>query len=96
MLKWSLNPIPSIYITSHSTVQIPPSSLPVISNRKLPLKRIFQSDELDKFRKEDLCNSFSDFSENHCPNGFSFSKQDNSVTYHRIEFTNGVPKVKNR
>ena len=95
LLKWELSPIPSIYSTDDTTVQLPASAFPTITpNRKPPLKRNIQEDELQKFLEGDTCHDISNFNETHCPNGFLYTKLDNSVNYYNLNFTDGVPKVK--
>ena len=44
--------------------------------------------------KEDLCSHINNFTEKHCPPGFSFNKLEESVVYYRLDFRNGIMKVK--
>jgi hypothetical protein len=99
ILKWDLQPVPSIYITEESTIQPPPpsvllSSVTTTTTRKPPTKRNIQEDEINEFLKEDLCNSVNDFDEKHCPSGFSFHKLGDSVVYYRLVFESGITRVK--
>ena len=58
------------------------------------MKRNIEPDQLDAFLKEDRCKKIDDFTENHSPGGFCFSKDENSVIYYRLVFQSGIPKVK--
>ena len=44
--------------------------------------------------KEDLCSHINNFTGKHCPPGFSFNKLKESVVYYRLNFRNGIMKVK--
>ena len=90
--------MPSIYLTKNSSLPPPPPS--VLSTvvqapvRKPPMNRSVKEDEIQHFMKEDLCSHIYNFTEKHCPPGFSFNKLEESVVYYRLDFRNGIMKVK--
>ena len=90
--------MPSIYLTKNSSLPPPPPS--VLSTvvpapvRKPPTNRSLKEDEIQRFMKEDLCSHINSFTEKHCPPGFSFNKLEESVVYYRLDFQNGIMKVK--
>ena len=98
LLEWSSSPLPSIYLTKNSSLPPPPPS--VLSTvvpapvRKPPTNRSVKEDEIQRFMKEDLCIHINNFTEKHCPSGFSFNKLEESVVYYRLDFRNGIMKVK--
>ena len=79
LLKLNISAVPSIYPTSTSSSSILPTISPA---RKPPTIRNQAKDEIQIFMKDDICTSINDFTEKHCPNGFTFSKQaDSTVVY---------------
>ena len=75
----------------------PPSVLSTVVQapvRKPPMNRSVKEDEIQRFMKEDLCSHTNNFTEKHCPPGFSFNKLEESVIYYRLDFRNGIMKVK--
>ena len=91
MLDFNLSPVPTIYQTKNCTLPspLPPSVLPTVSPARKPptVRNTTQEDEIQRFTKEDICSSVNNFTEKHCPVGFTFSKQEySSVVYFRMFF----------
>ena len=78
LLKWNLPPVPTIYQTKNCTLPspLPPSVLPTVSPARKPptVRNTTQEDEIQRFTKEDICSSVNNFTEKHCPVGFTFRK----------------------
>ena len=79
LLKWNLSSVPTIYQTKNCTSPspLPPSVLPTVSPARKPptVRNTTQEDEIQRFTKDDICSSVNNFTEKHCPVGFTFSKQ---------------------
>ena len=100
LLEWSSSPVPSIYLTKHSSLPPPPPPPPPVLStvvpapvRKPPMNRSVKEDEIQRFMKGDLCSHINNFTEKHCPPGFSFNKLEESVVYYRLDFWNGIMKL---
>ena len=85
-LKWSLNPVPTIY--TGDTYLKRPSVLPIPEStpRKKPTQRGVYADEINDFNKMDMINSFEDFGEEDAPTGFLTKKDHECIIYYRLEF----------
>lgn len=83
-LRWAMSPVPTINSAELSKT---PSVLPSPqTSREPPRKRIFQEDELDRFRNQDSVKSIADLNEIVSPPGFQFRRFENSVMFYRLEF----------
>ena len=69
-------------------------SIVVPATVRKPTNRSVKEDEIQRFMKEDLCSHINNFTEKHCPPRFSFNKLKESVVYYRLDFRNGIMKVK--
>ena len=75
--------MPSIYLTKNSSLPPPPpsvlSTVVPASVRKPPANRSVREDEIQTFY--DLCSLINNFTEKHCPSGFSFNKLELFIIY---------------
>ncbi|XP_065684292.1 uncharacterized protein LOC136096677 [Hydra vulgaris] len=79
-LLYNLKPVPTIYPASIATASLPVMSVP----RKSPTKRIFQEDEYQKFLSNDVIEDLNSLTVADSPTGYSFSKFDDCVVFHKI------------
>jgi len=92
-LKWKLSPIPTIHseevLKNPSTIPTPQSS------RKLPKKRAYQEDEMEKFKKIDKINHFDDINKENGPGNFQFKKNENCIIFFHLKYDDdtGFPKI---
>ena len=81
-LIMNLNPIPTLF--SNNQQCLPVSVLPTISKiRKSPTERVFQEDELAKFKENDAIHNFNQVNEtflNELPSDFSYKKMLNTFS----------------
>jgi len=91
----SLFPVPTLCTgTNEQSYSVLPSNLAL---RKPPAERVFQQDELKKFKDYDSIYSFSDIDESLLKviqNDFQFSKFDDHAVFYKIEWNDlSVPNV---
>ena len=89
-LTKTLKPVPAIFNANIQTSQrsssshiIPPVTVP----RRSPRKRIYQDDQYRSFMNYDLINKLSGIEESLSLAGFLFKKNNDYVTFHKIEFS---------
>ena len=67
-------------------IRTPLSVTPTVTiPRKSPCKRIFQEDQLEKFRNADMITNFSSIDKSMCPPGFSCNKFDDHIVFYKME-----------
>ena len=88
ILKKNLQPYPTIH-TEKSLKR--PSTLQAVA---VPL-RIFQKDELEDFKSQDLISNFADLSECNAPAGYKCHKDENCIIFHNVAINekSGFPQV---
>ena len=89
MLRWNMQPAPTIYSRLPRYCQL--SAL--IENHQPPTERIFQEDELAKFMEADKISSFDDLDESRAPPGFQYRRCEDHVVYYRMVY-DPFPTVK--
>jgi len=86
-LKTSMNPVPTLFSKDQNI--LPESMKPIISKeRKPPAQRVFQPDELERFKKNDAIESFSDINESllkHIGYDYTFVKKDDYAEFYKIQ-----------
>ena len=93
-LIWKLDPVPSI--PAKCIEENASSTLYQGSNRprKDPCERVFQPDELTKFKQIDEIKNFSDLNEKMCPQNWTFEKHNGYCVFYNLEIVNNLfPKV---
>ena len=89
-LTKTLKPVPTIFNSNIQTSQCSSSShiiSPVTVPRRSPRKRIYQDHQYQSFMNYDLINKLSNIEESISLAGFLFKKNDNYVTFYKIEFS---------
>ena len=92
-LKKDMKPYPTIYtekaLKRPSSLQI--SAVP----RKAAKVRIFQNDEIEEFKKQDIIHNFQDLSERNAPRGYQCEKNENFIIFYHIvsNQTTGFPQI---
>ena len=63
--------------------------------RKAHKLRVYQEDEMETFRDNDIITSYEDLNEKYCPLGFQYKKTDDYVIYFHLKFDDytSFPKV---
>ena len=99
-LNVALKPVPTIIPPSQKVHNLPPAPiLESITNARQPPKiRIFQEDELEKFRKQDIIENMADIASKgpKCLLGdeFTFQKMDDHILIYKLEKSiENVPEV---
>ena len=95
-LVMTSNPIPTVFSDSQSN--LPKSLLPtLVKPRKEPFKRVYQEDQLAKFRQSDIIKDFKQIDESMLKDlgsEFTFVKHEDYVLFYKIIFNYlGVPQV---
>ena len=92
-MQWEMLPIPTIH--SSEALKRPSAVQTPVVSRKRPKIRVYQDDELQRFRDQDIISGFDDLDANRCPPGYEFKKMDDSVIYYKLEFdaVSSFPKV---
>ena len=89
-LTKTLKPVPTIFNSNIQTSQCSSSShiiSPVTVPRRSPRKRIYQDHQSQSFMNYDLINKLSNIEESVSYAGFLFKKNNNYVTFYKIEFS---------
>ena len=88
-----LKPYPTIY--TEKALKRPSSFQISAVARKAPKVRIFQKDEIEDFRKQDIIHNFEDLSEHNAPRGYQCEKTKNFIIfYHTVSNqTAGFPQI---
>ena len=91
----SLFPVPTIH---PNVYEDKPSCIPTTSQpRKQPKERVFQEDELQKYKTNFLIESFSDINESlleYLEKGFTYSKYDDHVVFYKtVRNELSIPQV---
>ena len=92
-LKWAQNPIPTIH--SKEILKRPSLVPTTVIPRKAPKLRVYQEDEMETFRDNDIITSYKDLIEKYCPLGYQYKKTDDYVIYFNLKFDDytSFPKI---
>ena len=83
-LRWNLNPVPTIQPGNLN--QLPSVWRTPTSTRKPPLKRIYQEDQLDLFRRKDQISCLNDINQNCTLDGFEKKTEEDYILFYKLVF----------
>ena len=90
-----MKPYPTIY--TEKALKRPSSMQISAVARKAPKVRIFQKDEIEDFKIQDIIYNFEDLSEHNAPRGYQCEKTENFILLpHSFKSNYWLPKLKKR
>ena len=95
----SMRPVPTIHSDSQKYYLRLSSQPTITATRKPPTSRVFQEDELEKFRARDKIEHFNQINESllkDLEDGYSFKGADDHALFYKFELNDsGVPEITN-